>query len=138
MASLGGELVLRLADLDRGVDRGLAPFEPAAVVDRDPVPAHQVGVEPGLAGPPAGAAVVGDPLVAGDTGLGPVGRDLRIRPHRVVHVAVVLHVVGVGAAIAPDVALDPTGRADVVVATDVADVLAPGPNADERGGLLVR
>ena len=62
-ARSGGELVLRLADLDRVVDRILAPLEPAAVVDRDPRPGLEVGVEPGLAGAPAGAAVERDPLV---------------------------------------------------------------------------
>src|SRR5262249_53194421 len=45
----------RLADLDRVVHRVRAPLEPAAVVDRDPRPAHDVGVEPRLARPPAGA-----------------------------------------------------------------------------------
>src|SRR6266576_6269864 len=121
----GGELVLGLADLDRVVDRVLAPLEPATVVDRDALPALQVGVEPGLTRPPAGAAVEGDPLVRGDPRLLPVGRDLRVLAHRVVHVAVVLHVVRVGTAVPPHVALDPACRPDVVVATHVADVLAP-------------
>src|SRR5256714_13498625 len=88
---------------DGVADRILAPFEPAAVVDGDPRPAHQVGVEPGLAGPPAGPTVEGDPLVGVDPGLLPIGRDLRVGPHRVVDVSVVLHVVGVGAAVPPDV-----------------------------------
>src|SRR6476619_1043877 len=90
----------RLADLDRVAHRILAPFEPATVVDGDPLPALEVGVEPGLAGPPAGPAVEGDPLVGGDPGLVPVGRDLGVRTPRVVDVAVVLHVIGVGAAVA--------------------------------------
>ena len=89
------------------------------------------GVEPGLARAPPGAAVERDPLVGRDPGLGPVGRDLRVRPHRVVHVPVVLHVVRVGAAVAPHVALDPAGRLDVVVAADPADVLLPAADGDE-------
>ena len=48
-----------------------------------------------------------------------------------------LHVVGVGAAVAPDVTGDPSGRADVVVAADGADVLLPRADADERGAILV-
>src|SRR6476646_2250512 len=101
--SSGGVLGFGLghADLDRVVDRVLAPLEPATVIDRDPPPILEIGVEPRLARTPAGAAVEGDPLVGGDAGLGPVGRDLRVRPHRVVDVPVVLHVIGVGAAIAP-------------------------------------
>ena len=131
LAAYAADTSTGLADLDRVVDRVLAPLEPAAVVDRDARPVLEVRVEPGLAGPPAGAAVERDPLVGRDPGLGPVGRDLGVRPHRVVDVAVVLHVVGVGAAVAPDVALDPARRADVVVAADVADVLAPRADADE-------
>src|SRR2546430_6648083 len=126
-----------LPDLDRVADRILAPLEPAAVVDGDPRPAHEVGVEPGLAGPPAGPAVEGNPLVGVDPGLLPIGRDLRVGPHRVVDVAIVLHVVGVGATVPPDVARDPAGRADVVVAADLADVLPPGADADERGMLPI-
>src|SRR5947208_6110725 len=129
--------LVRLARLDRVVDRILAPFEPAAVVDGDPLPTHQVGVKPGLACPPPGPAIEGDPLVSGDAGLLPVGRDLRIRSHRVVHVAVVLHVVRVRAAIPPDVTGDPAGSTDVVVAADLADVLVPSPDADESGILPV-
>src|SRR4249919_3249614 len=121
----------RQPDLDRVVDRILAPLEPAAVVHRDPLPTLEIGIEPGLAGTPAGAAVERDPLVGSDPGFLPVGRDLRVGTHGVVDVAVVLHVVGVGPAVAPDIALDPAGRADVVVAADVTDVLAPGPDADE-------
>src|SRR5205823_1862588 len=98
---------------------------------------HQVGVEPGLACPPAGPAIEGDPFVGGDAGLLPVGGDLRVRTHRVVHVAVVLHVVRVRAAVAPNVAGDPAGSADVVVAADVADVLLPAPDADQSGMLRV-
>ena len=66
------------------------------------------------------------PIVGGDARLGPVGGDLRVGTHRVVDVPVVLHVVRVGAAVAPHVALDAPRRADVVVAADLADVLVPG------------
>src|SRR5262249_19520143 len=82
--------------------------------------------------PPAGAAVEGHALVRRDAGLVPVGGDLGVRPHGVVDAAVVLHVVGVAAAVAPDVAGDPSGGTDVVVATHRADVLAPGPDGHER------
>src|SRR5262245_44631091 len=92
------------ADLDRVRDRILAPLEPATVVDRDAWPAHEERVEPGLARAPTGSAVERDPLVRRDSGLFPVGGDLGVRPHRVVDVAVVLHVVRVRAAVAPDVA----------------------------------
>src|SRR5919109_2615543 len=109
--SSGGELALglivRRTDLDGVPDRVLAPLEPAAVVDRDSRPVHEVGVEPRLAGAPAGAAVERDPLVGGDSRLAPVRCDLRVRAHRVVHVPVVLHVIGVGTAVAPHVARDP-------------------------------
>src|SRR5205823_2126116 len=98
-----------LARFDRVVQPVSAPLEPAAVVDRDPVPSHQVRVEPGLARAPAGAAIERDPLVGGDAGLLPVGGDFRVRTHRVVDRAVVLHVVGVTAAVAPDIAGDPAG-----------------------------
>src|SRR5438093_96654 len=81
--------------LDRVADRILAPLKPAAVVDGDPRPTHQVGVEPGLTCAPARPAVERDPLVGVDPGLLPVGRDLRVGAHRIVDVAVVLHVVGV-------------------------------------------
>src|SRR4029079_17854121 len=104
---------------------------PATVIDGDRLPAHQVGVEPGLAGPPAGTAVEGHPLVRRDPGGRPVGRDLGIGAHLVVDAAVVLHVVGVGAAVAPDIARDSAGRLDVVVAADLADVLLPAANADQ-------
>src|SRR5262249_49855146 len=125
--AVGGE-----PDLDRVVRRIRAPLEPAAVIDRDPLPALEIRIEPGLAGPPAGAAVERDPLVGSDAGFGPVRGDLRVLAHRVVDVAVVLHVVGVAAAVAPHVALDPPGWADVVVAADLADVFAPRPHADQR------
>jgi len=49
----------------------------------------------------------------------------------------VLHVVGVRAAVAPDIARDPTRRPDVVVAADLADLLFPGPDADEGGAFVV-
>src|SRR6478609_8758438 len=74
---LGGGFTFRVADLDRVVDRVLAPLEPAAVIDRDPIPALEIGVEPRLAGPPARPAVERDPLVRRDPGLRPVGCDLR-------------------------------------------------------------
>src|SRR5207248_7894391 len=106
----------------RVVERIATPLEPAAVVHGDPLPALEICVEPGLAGSPACAAVERDPLVGGDLSLGPVRRDLGVGAHRVVDVAVVLHVVGVRAAVAPDVPRDPTGRTDVVVAADAADV----------------
>ncbi len=64
-------------------------------------------------------------------------RDLGVGPHRVVDVAVVLHVVGVRAAVAPDIAGDPPRRADVVVAADPADVLLPRPDADESRAVAV-
>src|SRR3989442_12809203 len=137
-ASLPSPSRKALAPGDHAATAPAARAAPPAAVARDPVPAHQVGVEPGLAGPPAGAAVEGDPLVAGDLGLSPVGRDLRVRTHRVVDVAVVLHVVRVRAAVAPHVALDPAGRADVVVAADVADVLTPGADAHEGGAVSIR
>src|SRR5206468_9752367 len=79
--------------LDRVADRILAPLEPAAVVDGDPRPAHQVGVEPGLACSPARPAVESHPLVGADPGLLPVGSNLWVGTHRVVDVAVVLDVV---------------------------------------------
>jgi hypothetical protein len=47
-----------LPHLDRVVDRVLAQLVPAAVVDGDARPTHQVGVEPALAHAPAGPAVV--------------------------------------------------------------------------------
>src|SRR5207244_3709758 len=50
-------LIRRIPGLDRVVDRVLAPLEPAAVVDGDPRPTHQVRVEPGLACSPAGPAI---------------------------------------------------------------------------------
>src|SRR6266508_166738 len=134
---LRGDLVRGLSDFDRVVDRIPAPLEPAAVVHGDPLPTQEVGVEPGLACPPAGTAIERNPLVRDDAGLFPVGRDLRVGAHRVVHVAVVLHVVGVRAAVAPHVACDPPGRADVVVAADLADVLVPCPDADESRLFLV-
>src|SRR5579864_315940 len=84
-----------LTRVDRVVDRVSAPLEPAAVVDGDPWPFHEVRVEPGLARPPAGAAIEGDPLLGRDAGLRPVRGDLRVGAHRVVDGAVVLHVVGV-------------------------------------------
>src|SRR6266568_6606951 len=105
-----GQAVLngdRLPHLDRVADRILAPLEPTAVVDGDPRPIHQVRVEPGLARAPAGAAVEGDPLVGGDARVYPVRRDLRVGPHRVVDVAVVLHVVRIRTAVSPDVAGGP-------------------------------
>src|SRR5438876_5071902 len=123
--------------LDRVVDRILAPFEPAAVVDGGPLPTHQVGVEPCLACTPAGPAIEGDPLVRGNADLLPDGRDLRVGAHRVVHVAVMLHVVGIRATVAPDVTGDPARGVDVVVAADLADLLVPGPDADQSGVLLV-
>ncbi len=46
-----------------------------------------------------------------------------------------LHVVGVAAAVAPHVALDPPCRADVVVAAHRADVLSPGAYAHQRGAI---
>src|SRR6185312_11106839 len=110
-------------DLDRVVLGIIAPLVPAAVVHGDVLPAHEQCVEPGLARAPARPAVVGDPLVGRDCGLGPVRGDLRVRAHRVVHVAVVLHVVRVRAAVTPDVAGDAAGRLDVVVAAYLADVL---------------
>src|SRR4051812_42419301 len=62
----GGVLVAdrdRQPDLDRVLDRILAPFEPTAVVDSDPLPTLKVGVEPGLTRAPACAAIEGDPFV---------------------------------------------------------------------------
>src|SRR2546423_13305381 len=94
---------------DGVADRILAPLEPAAVVDGDPRPTHQVGVEPGLAGPPSGPAVERHVLVGSDAGLGPVRRDLGVGAHGVVDRPVVLHVIRVGVAVAPDVATDPAG-----------------------------
>src|SRR2546427_8088091 len=123
--------------LDRIADRILAPLEPAAVVDGDPRPTHQVGVEPGLARPPARPTVERHPLVGPDPGLLPVSRDLGVGAHRVVDVAVVLHVVGIRTAIPPDIAGNPAGRDDVVVAARRADVLLPGADADEGCMLLV-
>src|SRR5581483_11512149 len=108
-----------------------------AVVDGDPRPSHQVRVEPRLARPPAGAAVEGDPLLRRDAGLRPVRRDLRVGAHGVVDGAVVLHVVRVTPAVAPDVSGDPPGGRDVVVAAALADVLVPGADADEGGVLRV-
>src|SRR2546421_51390 len=113
--------------LDRVVDRTLPQFEPAAVVDGGLLPTHQIGVEPCLACTPAGPAVEGDPLVRCDADLLPDGRDLRVGAHRVVHVAVMLHVVGVRATVAPDVTGDPASRADVVGAADLSDL--PGPSS---------
>src|SRR5439155_17765961 len=136
-SSLGGERGFGFAGLDRVVDRVAAPLEPAAVVDGDPAPAHQVGIEPGLACPPARSAIEGDVLVGSDAGLLPVGGDLRVVAHRVVEVAVVLHVVGVGAAVAPHVAGDASCRADVVVSAVLTDVLVPGADADEGGAFGV-
>src|SRR5207248_4082078 len=121
----------RLPYFDWVADGILAPLEPAAVVDGNPWPIHEVRVEPGLARAPTGAAVEGDPFVGGDPRVAPVRRNLRVGPHRVVDIAVVLHVVGIRAAVSPDVAGDPAGRADVVVAADRADVLPPGADADE-------
>ncbi len=46
-----------------------------------------------------------------------------------------LHVVGVGAAVTPDVAGDPARGNDVVVAAALADVLVPGADADEGGAV---
>src|ERR1700756_2743866 len=126
-----------VAGLDRVVDRVMTPFEPAAVVHGDPRPSHEVRVEPRLARPPARAAIEGDPLVGRDAGLRPVRGDLRVGTHRVVDRAVMLHVVRVTAAVAPDVAGDPSGRRDVVVAAALADVLVPGADADEGGALPV-
>src|SRR5712691_3308365 len=137
LEKLRGGLGLGIARLDRIVSGVPAPLEPAAVVDGNPRPAHQVGVKPGLACSPAGPAIEGDPLGGADAGLLPVGRDLRVGPHRVVDVAVVLHVVGVGATVPPNVAGDAAGWADVVVAADLADVLLPGPDADEERVLPV-
>src|SRR5439155_9851335 len=82
-------------------------------------------------------AIGGDPLVRGDADLLPDGRDLRVGAHRVVHVAVMLHVVGIRATVAPDVTGDPARGVDVVVAADLADLLVPGPDADQSGVLLV-
>src|SRR3989442_3736502 len=48
-----------------------------------------------------------------------------------------LHVVGTRATVAPDVTGDPPGRVDVVVTADLADVLVPGPDADQSGMLPV-
>src|SRR5207247_8320021 len=62
---------------------------------------------------------------------------LRVGPHRVVDVAVVLHVIRIRTAVSPDVARDPAGRTDVVVAADRADVLPPGTDANERGLLPI-
>src|SRR5207244_13455673 len=47
----------------------------------------------------------------------------------------VLHVAGRSVPVAPDVACDPGRRTDVVVAADLADVLVPGPDADEGGSV---
>src|ERR1700737_1394299 len=126
-----------LSHLNWVTDGTLAPLDPAAVVDGNPRPTHQVGIEPSLACAPAGAAVKGDPLVARDPGIVPVGRDLRVGSHRVVDVAVVLHVIGIRAAVPPDVAPESAGRGNVVVAAHRADVLPPGPPPDERGMLLI-
>src|SRR5207247_1059823 len=87
--------------------------------------------------PPARSAIEGDVLVGSDAGLLPVGGDLRVGAHRVVEVAVVLHVVGVGAAVAPHVAGDASCRADVVVTAVLTDVLVPGADADEGGAFGV-
>src|SRR5215469_1826290 len=113
------------AGLDRVRLGVLAPFEPAAVVDGGVWPAHELGVEPGFACAPACAAVEGDPFVWADAGVVPVGCDFGVWAHGVVEVAVVLHVVGVAAAVAPDIAGDPPGGADVVVAGAFADVFVP-------------
>src|SRR5947209_16577633 len=97
---------LGCACLDRVVVGVAAPLVPASVVDGGSGPAHELSVEPCLACTPAGSAVEGDPFVGCDVGLCPVGGDFRVWPHRVVEVAVVLHVVGVAAAVSPDVACD--------------------------------
>src|SRR6476469_4777604 len=117
-----------VADLDRVVDRVQAPLEPAAVVDGRPRKAHQRRVEPRLARPPARAAVEREALVRRDPVLGPIRGDLGVGPHRVLDRPVVLHVVGVRPAVAPDVTADPTCRPDVVVAAHGTDVLTPGPD----------
>src|SRR5437879_12477179 len=88
--------------LDRVVDRILAPFEPAAVVDGGLLPTHQVGVEPCLACTPAGAAVEGDPLVWGDADLLPDGRDRRVGARRAVRVSLVTQGVRVWSTVTPD------------------------------------
>src|SRR5688572_9460502 len=127
----GSELIGRSTDLDRVVLRIAAPLEPTAIVDRNSRPAHEMRVEPGLARPPARPAVERHPLVGRDAGVGPVPGDLRVRAHRVVDVPVVLHVVGVRPAVAPDVAGDSPCRLDVVVTTDLTDVLTPGADAHQ-------
>src|SRR6185436_5587329 len=118
-------------DLDRVRGRVAAPLVPAAVVDGDVLPVHEERVEPRLARAPARPAVEGDPLVGRDAGSLPVGGDLGVRTHRVVHVAVVLHVIRVRPAVAPDVAGNASRGLDVVVTAHLADVLAPGPDTDE-------
>src|SRR5512146_1501618 len=95
----------RYPGVDR-IGRVAAPLVPAAVVDGDPRPAEQPGIEEGLAPAPACAAVEGVVRVRGDADGAPGRLDLAVLTACVIEVAVVLHVVGVAAALGEDGSAD--------------------------------
>jgi hypothetical protein len=75
----------RITDGDR-IGGVLDPRPPAAIVDGDCGPAHQIGVEECLTGAPSGATVKRNAFVRGDTPGMPLGGDIMIVAHGVVNV----------------------------------------------------
>jgi hypothetical protein len=82
-----------IADGDR-IGGILDPRPPAAVVDGDCGPAHQIGVEERFTGTPSRATVKRDAFVRGDAPGAPLGSDVMIVAHSVIDIAIMIHAQG--------------------------------------------
>src|SRR6266566_2652240 len=82
-----------MADGD-GIVRVLDPRPPAAIVDSDRGPSHQIGVKECLTGAPSCATVKRDAFVWGDAPGAPLCGDIMIVAHGVVNVTIMVHAQG--------------------------------------------
>ena len=83
----------RVAD-DDGIGGVLDPRPPAAIVDGDRGPSHQIRIEECLTGAPSRATVKRDAFVRGDIPRAPLGSDVMIVAHGVVNIAIMIHAQG--------------------------------------------
>src|SRR6266568_1874232 len=89
-ASLQLKGAAEIADGD-GIGGFLDPRPPAAIVDGERRPTHQIGVEEGITGAPARATVKRDAFVRADTPGVPLVHDVMIVAHGIVDVAIMVH-----------------------------------------------
>src|SRR6266478_3190399 len=82
-----------IADGD-GIGGVLEPRPPAAIVDGDCSPSHQISIEKCLTGAPSRATIKRNAFVRGNAPCAPLGGDIMIVAHSIVDVAIMVHAQG--------------------------------------------